>query len=141
MDAVLDKLRLYEWNKRPFTEDDFYRFCEQEEIIVFCGTRGWPGEYFIHRGHPVILLHPDLQGYTRLWVAFHELAHHWLHAIDSHFFYGTTNKVDLQADRIATPAIIPTDWLKEPGLFDLFEQGYPPALLETRIKIYEQFKL
>jgi len=76
-----------------------------------------------------------------LWVAFHELAHHWLHVPEAKFFYGNESKMDLQADRIATPALIPKCWLKDPGLFDLWEQDYSPALLETRKIIFERFKI
>jgi len=68
-------------------EDDFYYFCKQAGVIVFRDTRGWPGEYFIRRGHHIILLHPALQGYIFLWVAFHELAHYWLHTPEVQFFY------------------------------------------------------
>ena len=121
-------------------EDDFYYFCKQAGVIVFRDTRGWPGEYFIRRGHHIILLHPALQGYIFLWVAFHELAHYWLHTPEVQFFYGTETKIDLQADRIATPAVIPKPWLKDPGLFGLFEQGYPPGLLEARKVIFERFQ-
>ena len=141
MRRLMQQLRRYGWNKRPFTEDDFYHFCKQENVIVQRDTRGWSGEYFIYRGHPIILLHPMLQSYTFLWVAFHELTHHWLHVPESQFFYGTQTKIDLQADSIATPAIIPKHWLQEPGLFRLFEEGYPPALLETRKAIFDRYRI
>jgi Zn-dependent peptidase ImmA (M78 family) len=107
--------------------------------VVFEGTRGFPGEYFIRRDRPIILLHPKLRGFTKIWVAFHELAHHWMH-VPGMFGYALESKSDLQADAIATPMLIPKGQLKDPGLFGLWEQGYPPALLERRKMVFERYK-
>jgi Zn-dependent peptidase ImmA (M78 family) len=139
MKRILKQLSIYGWNKRAFTYEDFVYFCLADKVVVFEGTRGFPGEYFIRRGRPIILLHPKLQGYIKTWVAFHELAHHWMH-VPSTFGYALETKEDLQADAIATPMLIPFAWLKQPGLFELWEQGYPPSLLERRKKIYEQYR-
>ena len=141
MRRLMKHLRSLGWNQRPFTEDDFYEFCYQEGVVVFRETRGWPGEYFQRRGRAIILLHPALKGHTLLWVAFHELAHFWLHTPGSEFAYGLERKIDLQADRIAVPAIIPKAWLEEPGIFGLAEQGYPPSLLERRVEIFKKCRV
>jgi Zn-dependent peptidase ImmA (M78 family) len=139
MRKLIEQLSVYGWNERAFTDDDFDYFCQLNGVIVFEGTRGFPGEYFIRRGKPIILLAPSLRGYTKTWVAFHELVHHWLH-VPGAFGYTLEIKEDLQADAIATPMLIPKAWMMDPGLFDLWEQGYPASLLERRKLIWERFK-
>lgn len=138
MKLLIKQLSAYGWNKRAFTEEDFYYFCKINGVIVFEGSRGFPGEYFIRRDIPIILIHPKLKGMVKTWVAFHELAHHWLH-VPSAFGYALKTKEDIQADAIATPMLIPMSLLKEPGLFSLWEQGYPSSLLERRKLIFERY--
>jgi Zn-dependent peptidase ImmA (M78 family) len=138
MKLLIKQLSAYGWNKRTFTDEDFHYFCQINGVIVFEGTRGFPGEYFIRRDLPIILIHPKLTGLIKTWVAFHELAHHWLH-VPSAFGYSLKTKEDIQADAIATPMLIPKRLLREPGLFALWEQGYPPSLLERRKLIFERY--
>jgi Zn-dependent peptidase ImmA (M78 family) len=138
MKKIIKRLLIYGWNEKVFTDEDFYYFCQNEGLIVFEGSRGFPGEYFIRRDKPIILLHPKLTGFTKTWIAFHELAHHWMHS-PSPFSLTLESKIEIQADAISTPMLIPRRLLKEPGLFGLFEQGYSPVLLERRKLIFERY--
>jgi Zn-dependent peptidase ImmA (M78 family) len=137
--SIIKKLKPYGWNNKEFTEEDFWHFVKLERVAVWTAEMGEAGRYFIYRDHPIIGLHPSVVGITLLWVMYHELAHHWLH-VPCAFGYSSDSKEDLQADAIATPMLIPKRLLKEPGLFSLWEQGYPPALLERRKQIFERYR-
>lgn len=144
IEIVINQLKPLGWNERQFSEVEFFDLASQSKAGVWIEKIGIPGRYFYYRGFPIIGLHDELQGYTKLWVYFHELAHHWLHVPsdkDCYFEFGYTveNKLELEADAIATPMVIPKQWLKEPGLFELWEQGYPASLLERRKQIFERF--
>ena len=145
IETLIKQLLPLGWNRRQFTEIEFFDFANQSGVAVWINRIDVPGRYFYYRGRPIIALHSDLEGYTKLWVYLHELAHHWLHVPRDDFFYSEFSylmetKEDLEADAIATPMVIPKGWLKEPGLFDLWEQGYPASLLERRKLIWERFK-
>lgn len=145
IEVIIKQLIPFGWNERQFSEIEFFDLAKVSGVCVWVEKIGVPGRYFYYRERPVIGIHSELEGYTKLWVQFHELAHHWKHVPTRkptycEFAYTLENKEELEADAIALPMVIPLPWLKEPGLFDLWEQGYPASLLERRKLIWERFK-
>lgn len=129
---IITKLKPYRWNERQFNLEDFDYFCKLAEVEVIEKHTGYLGYYDIVCGVPVIILSPSLQGNFKLWVAFHELAHCWLHAPGAGFLYGT-NKTEKQADIIASCAVIPRTMLEDLDI--LMTEDFPASLIELRFEI------
>lgn len=66
--------------QRPATEKDFYDYCAAERIEVVHTPAAAAGLFIVYGGERFIFLNSGLRGFRLLHVAFHELAHHLLHA-------------------------------------------------------------
>lgn len=127
------------WNRRPLTYTDFEVLCNLLAIhVIRCDTRT-PGMYFDCRGEPIIALSSRLCG-VRLWlVAWHELAHHLLHAPGLRCYSPmSVSKAEAQAEFITLFAVI-----DENTLIRIVTQGelhdYPRDLLKRRLRIVSRY--
>ena len=136
------KLAAPDLNVRVHNESDFYSFCEREGIKVIHEDTGEPGMYCVYEGTPVIFLHPGLRGGDRLWVQYHELAHHWLHVPGTQFFLGNDRKLDAQADYLASILLIPAPLVRTKTAGEIQEEfGYPAELIRIRFQAYRRLKI
>lgn len=95
---------------RPLTEEDFFEICRREEITVL--EEQVPTSFYMRCDNvPVIVLKKSEGGLRRLFSAFHELGHHFLHGGESDslaLFRGPrTSKAELEADAFAAIALCP----------------------------------
>ncbi len=133
MREVLSKLAQRGWNCRPLTLDDFDIWCDQEGVRVITLPMPARGLYLVRHGYPLIVLNESLRGPDRLFVAWHEFAHHLLHTPESCYFgFGLEEKAQYQANLIAACALIPRASLASP------DPDLPADLLRLRWQIYQR---
>ena len=131
-----------EWNVRVLTEDDFWQHCDGAGIVVREAQIEQSGLYLFNDGRPQIYLNDELRGAERLFVAFHELAHHWLHPPRIQFFRGWKKAVEVEADIVAACAMVPQTLLAHywPGeIAELY--GYPHGLVELRREVFDRWRI
>ena len=127
------------WNIRPLTFEDFERAGDQLGIKIQYAPIRTPGMHFICRGVPIITLSTRIRG-VRLWLAaWHELAHHLLHAPGLRCYSpGYVSKAEAEAELIALCAVI-----DENTLFRILAFGelhdFPRDVLRKRIKLCERY--
>jgi Zn-dependent peptidase ImmA (M78 family) len=129
-----------EWNVRVLTQDDFDYYCDRAGIVIKETPLELPGLYICGDGQPQIFLSDELQGTERLFIAFHELAHHWLHPPGVQMFHGLSTRVEDEADIVAVCVLIPRTVLMHywPGeIAELY--GYPPSLVELRREVFDRW--
>lgn len=127
------------WNRRPLSYTDFEILCKSSCIRVLrCGFPT-PGMYFDCRDRPFIALSERLRGY-RLWlVAWHELAHHLLHAPGLRCYSPmSVSKAEAEAELIALCAVLDERTLAR--IISLGElHDYPRELLQRRLRVMEHY--
>lgn len=131
-----------EWNVRVLTQDDFDYYCDRAGIAVGEVSLEQPGLYICRNGHPQIFISNELRGAGRLFVCFHELAHHWLHPPGVRMFFGLNQQIETEADIVAACALIPKTvlthyWPSE--IADLY--GYPHELVTRRCEVFDKWKI
>lgn len=135
------KLALPEWNRRVLAEEDFHAFCNDEHLKVVEAETGEYGLYIVHRGQPFIVLDPSLQGMMRLWVEWHEAAHHLLHIPAPDLFRVENSKEQWQANVVAACAMIPQPLLRRVTIEEIrVDYGYPKALCNIRLAVFERYR-
>lgn len=133
-----------EWNIRVLTEDDFYEYCDKENILICEAQLEQPGVYFPYgRGRkPQIILHDELRGANRLFAGYHELAHHWLHPPGIQHFLGLKTMVEVEADIVAACALIPKTLLTHFWPNEIAElYGYPHWIVELRCRMFDKWRI
>jgi Zn-dependent peptidase ImmA (M78 family) len=131
-----------EWNVRVLTEDDFYQYCDESGIIVIEAQIEQPGLYMMCDGHPQIFINDKLRGVERLFVGFHELAHHWLHPPGVRMFFGLSKQIEIEADAVAVCCLIPKTILTHYWPSEIAElYGYPPDLVGLRCEVFDKWKI
>lgn len=140
MKRILKRLvAAYGWNQRVLTQDDFDQVCEQEKIRVEYRDAGYPGLYTVARKTPLIVISPYVLPRARLFVAFHELGHHWLHDAGCHFRFGSPDRIERQADLIAACALIPRPLLERATAGELHDEyRYPIELFHLRLRVFTE---
>src|SRR5262249_5019605 len=132
-----------EWNVRVLTQDDFDYYCDCAGIVVTEKPLEQSGLYIYSDSQPEIFLSDDLRGAERLFIGFHELAHHWLHPPAVRMFHSLSEQTEDnkqtedEADIVAVCALIPKTVLMHywPGeIAELY--GYPPSLVELRKEVF-----
>jgi Zn-dependent peptidase ImmA (M78 family) len=129
-----------EWNVRVLTQDDFDYYCDRAGIVVTEKPLEQSGLYIYSDSQPEIFLSDELRGAERLFIAFHELAHHWLHPPGVQMFHGLSTEVEDEADIVAVCALIPRTVLMHywPGeIAELY--GYPPRWVELRREVFDRW--
>jgi Zn-dependent peptidase ImmA (M78 family) len=142
MKLALAKLTRYGWNRRVLSEEDFYRICDKEGIEVIETPLVTAGFYMVFEEQPYIIINANLRGVRRLHVAFHELAHHLLHAPRSVGFYGLRkdHKSEREAEALALCALIPEPLLRRMLAEEIVEEyGYTWEMLRQRLKVLDEF--
>lgn len=142
MRYALAQLARYGWNRRVLTERDFVRICRRERVEVLEAPLHRSGLYLFLDGRPYIVLNVNLRGIQRLHVAFHELAHHLLHAPCPLGFYGALplHKCEREAEALALCALIPEPLLRRMLIDDIIEEyGYTREMLWRRLKVLDEF--
>lgn len=137
------------WNSRIFTEVDFDRYCRRAGIIVRHVSLDRPGWYVSGSGHPQIYLHEQLKGVDWLFVAFHELAHHWLHPPGMHLFHTSTATaqefevvIEQEADVVAMCCLIPQTVIKYYEPAEIVEvYGHSYEIIRLRQHIFDRWQI
>lgn len=138
------KLALPAWNERVHTEEDFDAFCAEEHLKVIEAETGEHGLYVVYNAQPFIVLDPNLKGEMRLWVKWHEAAHHLLHIPATEFFssVGEDAKSQWQANVVASCLLIPQTLLRRMTIGEIREEfNYPKPLCYLRMSVFERLKL
>jgi Zn-dependent peptidase ImmA (M78 family) len=132
-----------EWNVKVLTQDDFDYYCDCDGIAVSETPLEVPGLYICRNGQPEILLSDELRGAERLFIAFHELAHHWLHPPGIQMFHGLPSpRVELEADVVAICALIPKTTLTHYWPSEIAElHGYTHDLVNFRCEIFDRWRI
>jgi Zn-dependent peptidase ImmA (M78 family) len=111
--------RIPSLNTRALTEADFHRICRREKIKVVEMPLLVSGFFMTCKGRRFIVIDSRLRGVRWLHVAWHELAHHFLHAprsasaASSLFFkVREEGKVLFEAEACAAIALIPEPMLR-----------------------------
>ena len=131
-----------DWNIRVFTEQDFFDHCTAGGIRVIEADFQLEGAYCVYDQQPLIFLRRSLPYPRRLFVAFHELAHHWLHYPGMQLFHNTHCKVEQEAHLVAACALIPCPVLESRPLWEIGEEyGYSGEMLRFRAEVWERWKL
>jgi len=130
------------WNLHVFSELDFDSICIKEGIQAFESSMLISGAYCVYDGSPVIFIRRDLPGPEKLFIKFHELAHHWLHFPGVQFFLNTHSKIELEANIVAACALVPRTELLSRSAAEICEEyGYRPELLALRADIYRMWDI
>lgn len=145
MFSLLAKFQRFGWNQRVLTEADFYRICRREKIKTIEMPLLVPGFYMACKGKSFIVTDNRLRGVRWLHVAFHELAHHFLHtpanaASASFFQINEAPKVLFEAEAFAAIALIPEPLVRSMLSGEIEElHDYPREMLEFRLKILDLY--
>jgi Zn-dependent peptidase ImmA (M78 family) len=131
-----------EWNIRVLTQDNFDHYCDQAGITVREVPLEQPGLYIPGNGRPQIFLNDELRGAERLFIAFHELAHHWLHPPGVRMFFGWAKQIEVEADIVAVCCLIPRTVLTHYWPSEIAElYGYPHDLVRLRCEVFDRWKI
>lgn len=130
------------WNRKPLTEDDFFRLCHKHKITVLEMPLRVGGFYYCMLGRHYIAVNSRLRSTAKLFVMFHEFAHYLLHAPDAGVtasFHGVGRKTrkELEADAFATCALIPRPMIESRTMQELTEEdGFPQEIVSVRLELY-----
>jgi Predicted Zn peptidase len=144
MQFFLDKISRLSvgWNKRPLTEDDFYKLCNKHKITVVEMPLQTGGFYYCVKRRHYIAVNSSLKQHERLLVMFHEFAHYLMHAPDTGVtanFHGVGQRTrkEAEADIFAVCALIPRAWIEGRSVHELVEEeGFCETLVRERLAIY-----
>jgi Zn-dependent peptidase ImmA (M78 family) len=129
------------WNKKPLTDEDFYRLGKRHKITVQEMPLRVSGFYYCMLGRHYIAINSRLGHPKKLFVMFHEFAHYLIHAPDSGAtanFHGIGKKTrkEFEADAFAVCALIPRPVVESRSVQDLIEvEGLPEELVRQRIDL------
>jgi Zn-dependent peptidase ImmA (M78 family) len=133
------------WNRRVLTQEDFARICRRERIRVEELPLSVRGFYGVCKGKRFIALDSRVRGVPRLFTAYHELAHHFLHvpkatASVNFFHLREDPKVKFEADAFAVVALIPEPLLRRMPTWEIEEEfGYTRDMINFRLKVLDTF--
>lgn len=138
MKFSLTKLEKYGFNKRALTETDFYAICETEGVTVF--EMDVPASfYFSILGEHFIVIKKRLRGLRKVFVMFHELSHYFLHGgkvAEKAFFFGLLeSKAEIEAEAMATVALVPRYMLNSYDFLEDHPNRYARQLFKNRQKL------
>ena len=136
-----------EWNRKPLTQDDFYRLCKRHRVTIQEMPLRVSGFYYCVLGRHYIAIDSRLRQHKKLFVMFHEFAHYLMHAPDTGVtanFHGVGIKTrkEAEADAFALCSMIPTPWIVNRTTQELLEdEGLPEEMIADRLKIYTQYRI
>jgi Zn-dependent peptidase ImmA (M78 family) len=135
------------WNKKPLTDETFYRLCKRRRITVVEMPLTTGGFYYCVKRRHYIAIDSRLKRFDKLFVMFHEFAHYLMHAPDTGVtanFHGVgaRTRKEREADAFALCALIPTRWIEQRSADELHEEeGLPVRILKQRKEIYEMYRI
>jgi Zn-dependent peptidase ImmA (M78 family) len=146
--SLLAKFDSLGWNKRPLTEEDFFRICRRERIAVQEMPLSVRGFYGVCKARRFIALDSKMRGVARLFTAYHELGHHFLHAPKAtmqvnYFHLREEPRVKLEADAFAAVALLPEPKLRRMLSIPVeeWEPGFTAEMIEFRLKVLELYRI
>lgn len=138
----LTGLPLPGFNARPLEEQDFYTICEREGITVL----EWkvPTSFYMScSGEKVIVLKQGERGLRRLFAAYHELGHHFLHGGEydsiSLFRGPRDSKDEIEADAFAAIALCPDVCLKDFEWLGRHSDDFAVRVWVIRNRIFREY--
>lgn len=138
---------LPKWNKAPLTEWDFRRVCRRHGVTLQEMPLTVSGFYYSVLGQHFIAVDRRLSPAKKLFVMFHEFAHHLLHVPDgqataNYHRIGERTRKEKEADAFALCCLIPRTWLESEEVADLCaEAGYDMEMLRDRLELFDRFGL
>ncbi|MEJ7847489.1 MAG: ImmA/IrrE family metallo-endopeptidase [Pyrinomonadaceae bacterium] len=129
------------------TEDDFYRLCRRQKVVVQEMPLTVSGFYYCVLGKHYIAIDSKLKHHEKLFVMFHEFAHYLMHAPNTNEtanFHGIGKKTrhEVEADAFAICALIPITWIETRTAQELIEdEGLPAEIVLERQKIYDLHRI
>lgn len=139
-----------DWNRRQLTENDFYDFCDCQDILVI----ETPLRYRINamlwfvENQYVATINSRLHGITRLFSMWHEVGHFLMHSpsrtVGTYFWgdekiYSHQNRrEENQADAFALCCLIPKPWISRKTFNDLLDEGFTEKQVWKRKEIFEK---
>lgn len=138
----IERLRI-QWNKKPLTEEVFYRLCKRHKVTVHEMPLTTSGFYYCVKKRHFIAVDSRLKPAKKLFVLFHEFAHYLMHAPDSGVtanFYGVGGRTrkEFEADAFALCALMPQSWIASGQLHEMAdEDGIPAELIRERASLFE----
>ena len=136
-----------QWNRKPLTQDDFYRMCKRHKVTVHEMPLRVSGFYYCVLGRHYIAIDSRLRQYKKLFVMFHEFAHYLMHAPDTGVtanFHGVGKRTrkEAEADAFALCALIPKTWIETRTVAELIDdEGLPESMVTQRLEIYTQHRI
>ncbi len=132
------------WNRKPLTEEIFYKLCRRSKITVQEMPLRVGGFYYSMLGRHYIAINSSLPSPKKLFVMFHEYAHFLLHAPDTGVtanFHGVGRKTrkELEADAFTLCALVPRTMIETRSVRELVEDdGLPSDLVAERLELYNR---
>ena len=146
MQFLIDKISRLNigWNERPLGERDFDALCRRFRITVQEMPLSTAGFYYRLLGRDFIAIDSKLKGPQRLAVLFHEFAHFLFHTSEAGpaaGFHGVGRRTrkEIEADVFSLCAILPRSLLTTRSTDDLINEGWPAAMIEERLSIFQQY--
>jgi len=133
-----------QWNKKPLTEEIFYRLCKRHKVTVHELTLTTSGFYYCVKKKHFIAVDSRLKPPKKLFVLFHEFAHYLMHAPDTGAtanFYGVGGRTrkEREADAFALCALMPRTWIEDGTLLEnAADEGFPAEMLKERTDLFEK---
>jgi Zn-dependent peptidase ImmA (M78 family) len=142
MQHLLRGLERHGIGSRALTEDDFWRFCSDEDIEIFWSKKQFAFYFTVPRKDIRTIALPSRErGLRLLFSMYHELAHHWLHGGDEPYtaFRGLSDcKDEAEADMVALVAIFPLTELPN----GCPEDGrFARRLWNERLRLYSLYRI
>ena len=134
----LEKLAPFGFNQKILTENDFYSICDSERITVL-EMKVSASFYMSVRDKSFIVISNKLKGLKKMFVMFHELAHHFLHGqrdgTSAFYFNLLDNKNEFEADAIALIALLPLGELRRLDFLEEHPNRYARKLYKDRQRL------
>ena len=143
-EVKIRKLR-FEWNKKPLTENDFFRLCKKLKISVTLMPLEVEGFYYAVKGRHYIAIDSNLRGLRRVFTMFHELGHFLMHAPETGVtanFSGLVKDTVLEreADAFALCALLPLHLVQTRTIQELVEdESFPSGFVKDRMGVYQRY--
>lgn len=138
MKLLLLRIAIYGFNQRFLTEEDFYKICEAEGIEIIWSDKKFSW-YMTVESVPFIVLPRRARGLKLLFKMFHELAHHFRHygelPTQVYFHELLDNKDEMEADAIATIALVPKHGLDSYDFLEEHPNKFARRIYEDRKKV------
>lgn len=133
------------WNLKIHGENEGFAFCRQNKIATLeTDLIEDLGEYRLHDGKPIILLHKFVSFRYRNWVFQHEIGHFIAHPTTAASFSDevTKRKIEKEANFIAAVSMIPKYILETKTLCEIADEfNVPRKVILFRKYIYDTYKI